>query len=133
MESEGNVDISSKAQFPKLQTFYKGAASKIKEDGRAETKHYPPIDPESLKEIYTLGGKLVRVFEARESGSQEELTEAAESLPAKFRRSYHILLRLILQLHDCIDLISCYVLPNEYKTDLCCFVDLARGKEFSRV
>ena len=69
-----DVDISSLAQFPKLQTFYKGAASKIKEDGRAETKHYPPIDPESLKEIYTLGGKLVRVFEARESGSQEELT-----------------------------------------------------------
>ena len=74
IESEGNVDITSKAQFPKLQTFYKGVASKIKEDGRAETKHYPPIDPESLKEIYTLGGKLVRVFEARESGSQEELT-----------------------------------------------------------
>ena len=76
IESEGNVNITSKAQFPKLQTFYKGVASKIKEDGRAETKHYPPIDPESLKEIYTLGGKLVRVFEARESGSQEELTEA---------------------------------------------------------
>ena len=76
IESEGNVNITSKAQFPKLQTFYKGVASKIKEDGPAETKHYPPIDPESLKEIYTLGGKLVRVFEARESGSQEELTEA---------------------------------------------------------
>ena len=75
MKSEGNVDISSLAQLQKLQTFYKGSASsKIKEDGRAESKHYPPIDPESLKEIYTLGGKLVRVFEARESGSQEELT-----------------------------------------------------------
>ena len=35
-----------------------------------------------------------------------------------------------LYLQDCIDFM---LLLNEYKTDLCCFVDLARGKELSIV
>ena len=52
IESDGQLDITNKAQFNQVVMCLKGLAKKLKNHGKGDTQHHEEIDQESLKKIY---------------------------------------------------------------------------------
>ena len=58
IESDGQLDITNKAQFNQVVMCLKGLAKKLKSHGKGDTEHHEEIDQESLKKIYKLGANV---------------------------------------------------------------------------
>ena len=97
IESDGQLDITNKAQFNQVVMCLKGLAKKLKNHGKGDTEHHEEIDQESLKKIYILGANVLAVFEARNSGDQQKLATALDLLPQGYQNAYHELLSLLVQ------------------------------------
>ena len=72
IESDGQLDITNKAQFNQVVMCLKGLAKKLKNHGKGDTQHHEEIDQESLKKIYKLGANVLAVLEARSRNSCDQ-------------------------------------------------------------
>ena len=85
-KTTGKIDILNKAAFPRLNQVLKGVHKGIKQEGRGETDHWPPIKKHDLQKIFSFISLITRVIEAR---GQPEFFSLVAQIPKKYRLEYH--------------------------------------------
>lgn len=103
-------DISDRVKFPKFASTYNGLSKTLKQEGRADTKHYPEIPTKTLDKTSALFAKVQKTMEARKSKNREEYRKTIETLPPAYQDCYHELVSKAAQF-------------------ICIVFDIRRGRE----
>ena len=77
-KTHGSVDILNSAAFPRLNQVLKGVIKNIKQQGRGETDHWPPINKHDLQKIFGFISLITQVFQSR---GQPEFFSLVEQIP----------------------------------------------------
>ena len=85
-ETRGKVDIDNEGVFRDLAKFFGGFNKQLKAAGKGDTKHTPPLPPETTQALHTLLGNLLQVLQS--IGTDAYLENLAK-LPESCRNNYH--------------------------------------------
>ena len=93
-KTEGKVNILDQPTFPRLHMVLKGVYKNIKQQGRGDTKHFPPINKHDLVQIFAFITLITQLIQAR---GQPEFFDLIGKIPQEYRCEYHRLLQWCVQ------------------------------------
>ena len=85
LSTESGYDFTNKHTFPKLFKAVPQLKRKIKNEGRGNVKHTPPVPEETLKAIYDLLANVQALMTARLQEHKVQYDFVLEKIPEKYR------------------------------------------------
>ena len=85
LSSETGFDFANRNTFPNLYLSVPQLKKKIKQDGRGNVRHTPPVPDETLKAIYELLSIVQALMMARDEENQIQYDYVLEKLPKDYR------------------------------------------------
>lgn len=88
---DNKVDITSE-KFSRLDNLFVGLRRELKENGKGDTKHYPPLPENVLAVIYENFRKITELITAKAEGEFDKAEEIWDTLPESYQKNPNLLL-----------------------------------------